>query len=218
MDPTDKDCLKQLDSLLFSDSQSWLFGAGISKVANIPLMTPLTNRIFAKAADSSDKNIKSVLDTVKSELPDNAHIEHILSHLGDIATLAERSKSRKAKVGSLSLEIDVLRDLHAIILQWIAETIRWGYVETPELIGSRENPIVTVDAHNKFICTLFNCNQAGVADRRGAVRMFTINYDTLLEDALSLGSRIGMDFLVGLLHSASTYTAKMSQSQDSEHI
>ncbi len=187
MDPTDKDCLKQLDSLLFSDSQSWLFGAGISKVANIPLMTPLTNRIFAKAADSSDKNIKSVLDTVKSELPDNAHIEHILSHLGDIATLAERSKSRKAKVGSLSLEIDVLRDLHAIILQWIAETIRWGYVETPELIGSRENPIVTVDAHNKFICTLFNCNQAGVADRRGAVRMFTINYDTLLEDALSLG-------------------------------
>ena len=38
MDATDKDCLRQLDNLLAAADQSWLFGAGISLGANIPLM------------------------------------------------------------------------------------------------------------------------------------------------------------------------------------
>jgi hypothetical protein len=191
MDPTDKDCLKQVDSLLGSSNQAWLFGAGISRDANIPLMAPLTNRVFAKAAEDTDKRIKQVLDAVKAELPDGAHIEQVLSHLGDFATMAERSKSQKAQVGSVGLKLEELRELHAKVLHWISETVRWGYAEkpdgTPEKIGSRDKPIVEVDAHTKFVAALLSRNQAGVADRRGAVRLFTANYDTLLEDALALG-------------------------------
>lgn len=191
MNPTDKDCLKQLDSLLASGNQAWLFGTGISKGANIPLMSTLTNRVFAMAAADADQRIKQVLDSVKAELPDAAHIEHVLSHLGDFATLAERSRSQQAKVGTVTLKLSELRELHAKVLQWIAEIVRWGYAEklggTPEKIGSREIPIVDVAGHTKFMSALFNCNQAGVAERRGTVRLFTTNYDTLLEDALALG-------------------------------
>ena len=48
MDPAGNDYLKQLDNLLVSGSQSWLFGAGISLNANIPLMVPLTSLRWSK--------------------------------------------------------------------------------------------------------------------------------------------------------------------------
>ena len=44
MDSTAKDALNQLDNLLAATNQSWLFGAGISFDAGIPLMWHLTDR------------------------------------------------------------------------------------------------------------------------------------------------------------------------------
>ena len=58
---------------------------------------------------------------------------------------------------------------------------------TPEEIGTHENRIVVIDNHSAFVSALFNRSQAGIAERRRAVRLFTTNYDTLLEDALALG-------------------------------
>ena len=185
------DSLKQLDNLLGSSNQSWLFGAGISKEANIPLMFPLTDRVFAMAETDADKRIKQVLEAVKSELRADSHIEHVLSHLGDFAAIADRSQNQTAKFGTVSLELKDLRELHAKVLGWIAETVRWGYVgktvSAPERIGTRDNPIVSVDDHLKFVSALFDRNQAGLVERRRAVNLFTTNYDTLLEDALALG-------------------------------
>ena len=190
METADNDSLKQLDALLAASNQSWLFGAGICVNAGIPLMGPLTSRVFA-IAESDDEEALDVLKTIKKELPSDSNIEHILSQLGDYATIAERSKEKKATVGTLNLEIDKLRELHGKILRWIAETIRWGYASTvgdePERIGTREEPIVRVETHENFVSALFNRSQAGVAERRSAIRLFTINYDTLIEDALALG-------------------------------
>jgi hypothetical protein len=39
-----------------------------------------------------------------------------------------------------------------------------------------------------FVSVLFGTAQAGLRERRGAVNLFTTNYDTLIEDALALGS------------------------------
>jgi hypothetical protein len=190
MTDSNNDSLKQLDNLLAASSQSWLFGAGISLDAGIPLMGPLTSRVFAKANEDSEERTKKVIEAIKAELTDSSHIEHILSHLGDYATIAERSKERKVMIGGNIMDSKALGELHAKILRWISETIRWGYRpscgDKPEEIGSPEKPIVAVDWHRDFISALFNRNQAGVAERRHAVRLFTINYDTLLEDALSL--------------------------------
>ena len=143
METTDTDCLKQLDNLLAAGDQSWLFGAGISLGANIPLMRPLTTRVFAMANEEPVKRVKEVLDAVKALLPDDSHIEHILSHLVDFAAIAERSKTKIVQVGGDTLKLEELQDVHAKVLKWIAETIRWGFVpktgNDAEQIGSRGN-------------------------------------------------------------------------------
>jgi hypothetical protein len=190
MKNADNDSLKQLDELLAASNQSWLFGAGVCVNAGIPLMGSLTLRVFAKAKSDGNSTL-NILNAVKDELPTNSHIEHILSQLSDYAAIAERSKGNSVTVGSQTLNLDALRELHEKVLTWIAETIRWGYSpengNEPEQIGSQEKPIVTIDEHEKFVSALFNRSQAGVAERRSAVKIFTINYDTLFEDALALG-------------------------------
>jgi len=192
MDPTAKDNLAQLDNLLAAGNQSWLFGAGISLDAGIPLMWPLTDHIFARAKDEGEANDLKVLECIRSQLSDDSHIEHILSQLGDHRAIADRSKDKNVPFGGVALSVDDLDALHQRVLTWIAETIRWGYKPekadgTPEVIGTHETRIVTIDNHSSFVSALFNRSQAGVAERRKAVRLFTTNYDTLLEDALALG-------------------------------
>ncbi len=192
MDPSTIDTLHQLDNLLAASNQSWLFGAGISLDAGIPLMVPLTKRIFTKAKTEGEPNFVKILEFVKGQLPDDSHIEHILSQLGDHRAIADRSKDKTVTFDDVTLSVDDLDKLHQRILTWIAETIRWGYKEgkpggPPEAIGTYENPIVVIENHSSFVSALFNRSQAGIAERRGAIRLFTINYDTLLEDALSLG-------------------------------
>lgn len=183
-----KDRLKQLDGLLGASEQSWLFGAGISFGANIPLMGPLTDRVFALAKGNA--RALEVLTEIRGLLPEACHIEHILSHLGDHATIAERSRRKHAQIGRLTLDLNEFRSIHVDVLKWIAETIRWGYKpkkdKDPELIGTQKEPIIGIESHVAFMTALFNRSQAGVAERRGAVRLFTTNYDTLLEDSLAM--------------------------------
>ncbi|MGC4002111.1 MAG: SIR2 family protein [Pirellulales bacterium] len=192
METIDKDSLRQLDNHLAASHQSWLFGAGISVEANIPLMYPLTNRIFNLSGVKGYEKTLNVLTEVRKELPENAHIEHILSHLGDLATLAERAKSKKSRIGKIAVELNEIRTVHAQVLDWIAETIRWGYTEAkegvPEVVGTRSIPIIKISSHLQFMSAIYNRAQAGMTERRGALKFFTTNYDTLLEDALALGS------------------------------
>jgi len=192
MDPATKDTLAQLDNLLAASNQSWLFGAGISLDAGIPLMWPLTERVFTRAKDKGEPTDIKVLEFVKSQLSADSHIEHILSQLGDHRAIADRSKDKNVAFDAVSLSVDGLDELHQRILTWIAETIRWGYKPAkpggaPEEIGTHEKRIVVIENHSAFVYGLFNRSQAGIAERRRAVRLFTTNYDTLLEDALALG-------------------------------
>ena len=94
-------------------------------------------------------------------------------------------------IGGCTFSINVLHDSHAKILQSIAETIRWGYSDkteqADEKVGSFTEPLVTVEEHINFVTALLSRVQAGLADRKRPVRLFSTNYDTLLEDALALG-------------------------------
>lgn len=183
------DQLNQLDELLSTSNQSWLLGAGISLSAGVPLMGALTERVLAVAKEKKHKH-ESVLQEAKRLLPTDSTIEQILSHFADYLAIADRSRSGKVTIGKKSLSCDELRELLQETLSWIAETIRWGYVATdgvqPEKVGTRDSPIVKIEDHQDFIRAIFNRGQAGVEDRRAAVRFFTTNYDTLLEDSLSL--------------------------------
>lgn len=184
------DCLQQIDELLALDNQIWLFGAGISAGAGIPLMSALTERVISLAEEDENKLYGETLNKVRNELSKDAHIEHMLSHLADYAAIAQRTKSKKVKIMNKHVCLEELQKVHNQILYWIAETIRWGYKpgtkDSEEVIGKSYDPKVIIDEHRSFIDALFNRTHAGMPKRRVPISFFTTNYDTLLEDSLAL--------------------------------
>lgn len=153
-------------------------------------MGPLTDRVFKCAAESGLENYSIALEHIRSQLSDGSHIEHILSHIGDLRAIAERSKIQTLSFGNVTFSLKESDQFHQQILLWVAETVRLGY-RAPhgmeiEKIGTRDNRIVSVKDHSRFVSALFSDRQKGLSERRSAVQLFTTNYDTLLEDALAL--------------------------------
>ncbi|MET4567767.1 SIR2 family protein [Rhodanobacter soli] len=191
---SDSDVLDQVEAHLRQPNQAWLLGAGISRDSGVPLMYPLTTRVRTMAVG---KNHEVLLQALSAELDSRAHIEQILSQLGDYTAIAGRSGAGTVTIGGETYSQVALENAHAAITEDIAETIRWGYIEaqpanddhqaTDERIGTVGERLTTVDLHQKFVSTLFEKLQAGLHERRRPINFFTTNYDTLLEDAFALG-------------------------------
>ncbi len=183
-----QEVLEQIEQHLEKADLSWLLGAGVSFDANIPLMYPLTERI-AHLLQAEDQPRFEVYNTLRGNLPSDAHIEHVLSHLGDIISLTDRSKDNKIKLDDTELEKENLEALFQSIVKHIRTTIRFGFKkgvdEAADSVGTSEAPIVDISRHREFVRSIFSVSRAGVENRRAGVRFFTLNYDTLLEDALS---------------------------------
>ena len=181
---------EQLESLkqhiLDASRQNWLFGAGISYDANIPLMYPLTDRVNALIQTSDNQHNKSIIDALKAELVDACHVEHYLSHLCDLIALSERSRNIEASLGGTNYSSEQLNCCYREIVRIIGETMRYGYTKDGEneSIGTIEAPIVEIESHVRFVQALF-LNKVNL-ERRSSISFFTTNYDTLLEDALVL--------------------------------
>lgn len=176
--------LRQLDDLLGEPHQIWLLGSGVSKESGVPIMGPLTDRVRRLLRDEGDHR----LDAVMADLPDDAHIEHALTHLGDLIEIAGRVKTGKAAIGGQDYTAEQLRSLHAKSLEHIRNTIRWGYrpagSDAQEAIGTSQSPISDVAAHVGFVNAVYS-RRSGLGERPPVV-FATTNYDTLLEDALTL--------------------------------
>ena len=173
---------KQLDS----SRQNWLFGAGISFKSNIPLMYPLTNRVKKIIEESKHPKDNEIYGLLTKELEVKSHIEHYLSHIGDLIALAERSKTKTATVEKASFSKQELLNLHRSIISAIGETVRYGYSTDGKVenIGDSVNPIVEIEHHIKFVQAIYS-NRANLTSR-SKLTFFSTNYDTLLEDALGL--------------------------------
>ncbi|MDP2363354.1 MAG: SIR2 family protein, partial [Ignavibacteria bacterium] len=137
--------------------QNWFFGAGISFNANIPLMLPLTKKIKADILNGSYKDLYLCLE---NQLPDNSHIEHILSHIGDLLAILYRSKTGKIKIEKLDIDTQDLEKLYKVIVTEIGNLIRYGYKEATsieaESIGTINKPLVEIKYHKKFVKKLFS--------------------------------------------------------------
>ena len=100
---------------------------------------------------------KKLLEAIQNELP-RLHIEHLLSQIGDYASIAERCETDDVKIGGNTFSLKMLQNSYAKILKSIADTIRWGYRpqngEEAEKIGTSTEPLVTVDEHIKFVAAL----------------------------------------------------------------
>lgn len=180
------DLLEQVDQLLSRPNQIWLMGAGISKDSGLPLMGRLTARVLQ---ESIGKPHEQILKDLLAELPEHAHIEHVLSQLGDYITLTNRGRTKEAVIKGKTYDIPTLENTYNHIAVSIANVIRWGDKEEITgnwTTGTRENPVVSIDHHLRFVTALFGRRQAGLSERRKPLHLFTTNYDTLIEDALSL--------------------------------
>ncbi|MNM69800.1 hypothetical protein D3C81_814140 [compost metagenome] len=182
------DLLEQVDRHFDSSNQAWLLGAGISVNAGLPLMGALTVRVRECA---KGKPHEALLEALMGELDVNGHIEHVLSQLGDYSAIANRVATGSVSIAGRNYGLETLQEAHTAITQDISETIRWGYIaqnqDVPAVVGTPSNPLAKIDDHAAFVNALFEKRQAGLWDRRRPIHFFTTNYDTLLEDALSLG-------------------------------
>ncbi|MCE7044660.1 SIR2 family protein [Dyadobacter sp. CY312] len=191
--------IEEIKKHLDCGKQNWLFGAGISYLSKIPLMFPLTDRVESLVNSSGHLKNISLYSCLKADLNSKAHIEHFLSHIGDLIALAERTKNKNAIINGSEFSIDELRGCYKSIISFIGNTVRFGYQKQPnELVGTVTDPIIEVEHHIKFVKALF-ANRSNVISR-SKMRLFTTNYDTLLEDALGLEQYIVKDgFSGGLL-------------------
>ncbi|MFG1230535.1 hypothetical protein [Xanthobacter wiegelii] len=82
---------------------------------------------FLNYADTSAAH-HALFASLRSGLPDAAHIEHVLSQLGDFVALAERSKDQKIAIGEADYAVETLRALHGGIRDAIRDVIRRGYL------------------------------------------------------------------------------------------
>ncbi|MGK0718423.1 SIR2 family protein [Aerococcus urinaeequi] len=176
-----------------SDKQSWLFGAGISYDAGIPLMSLLTDLVEMRM----DQDNKRLLEKIKESLEEDCHVEHILSHIGDLLSLIDRTRKKEIKISETTYTKENLEDLYREILVKLTDTIRYGYNKKDDEIiyGTATEPLVSIEYHLEFIEGLLK-NHLGVEKRRN-IKFYTTNYDTLLEDALILKRKKVVDGFSG---------------------
>ena len=193
------DIAEQFEKHIGSPKQTWLLGAGVSYASNIPLMNPLTTRVLAAAKCNKlqdDPVGKRIIEFVTKDILELSNIEDFLTHLGDLISIAERSRTGSVQLNGEGVKRDKLVFVHRVLLELIADMVRWGYREgvldgdgnciSSELIGTKGKSIVTINEHLEFVKAIFGSVRAGLEIVRAPVEFFTTNYDTLLEDALAL--------------------------------
>lgn len=203
------DIAEQFERHLNSPKQTWLLGAGISFPAKIPLMSSLTTHVLKIARTKlflNDENAKHILDFIEEDCDNNSHIEHYLTYLCDLISIANRSHTGATTVGDKSITKTKLDTVHRDLIKTIANTVRWGFKDSKRddagkiiekaQIGKVGESIVDIAGHQKFIKAVFETSRAGLDFVRTPVEIFTTNYDTLIEDALALE---GIEFQDGFI-------------------
>lgn len=136
-------------------------------------MYPLTDHVIGLVTQHEKYNgsqASKILNFVRAELPKRAHIEHLLSHLGDMIALAERAHDTCYQIGAERIKKNVIQTLHHEILGHIRDVLRWGFRPAREdtaadasevQVGERGKPIVSVDDHRRFVKALYRVSRAG---------------------------------------------------------
>lgn len=167
----------QLTKLLSQSKRAFIIGAGCSKCAGLPLMEELTKQILDTLPN--DGTAHAVLAGLQSHFDgsEGCTIEDYMSELVDHIAIAERRKLRSATAANASINAtDYSPDDLAEALTKIKNTIA-------EVIGSA-NPSIWI--HRQFVHAIHQVLQSGKAGPPTRVDYYTLNYDTLFEDALSL--------------------------------
>jgi len=167
----------QLTKLLSQSKRAFVIGAGCSKCAGLPLMEELTERVLDSLPN--DGTAHAVLAGLQKHFDGSVGctIEDYMSELVDHIAIAERRKLRSAAAAKVSINsTDYSPDDLATALTEIKNSIAG-------VIGSATP---TISVHRQFVRAIHQLLQSGKAGPPTRVDYYTLNYDTLFEDALSL--------------------------------
>jgi len=169
--------IEELIKLLSQSKRSFVFGAGCSKCAGLPLMEELTEEILTKIpkTDKTHTILQGLIEQFSGS--QSCTIEDYMSELVDLISMADRHESRCAKttsvaIGTNSYSATELRDA----LTTIKRNIRLA-------VSSCK---IKIHNHLQFIRAVHGRLQSGKSGPIYSTDYFTLNYDTLLEDALAL--------------------------------
>ena len=173
--PEFKDVVQDMRDLLSQSRLAFLLGAGCSKIAGLPLMPELTEKVLhhERIGDETKKLLTKVQGFFSGA--QSATIEDYMSEIVDLLSIAERRTRRGASLSKVSVG-DQERDVDD--LQTALDEIKGAVAST---IGDKK---VDVTTHQQFVRSIHSSLQAGKAGR--SVDYFILNYDTLIEDALGL--------------------------------
>lgn len=170
--------IQELENLLSQSRRTFLLGAGCSVCAGLPMMDRLTKDVGERLEGSA----KEILDSVQIAFKGNGRttIEDFMSEIVDHISLAERRVLRRAEnassyIGQNQYSHNALQDALRDIKKAIATTIQKRDAEKH------------ISTHRAFIRAVHGTLKSGkTAMAHQPVDYFTLNYDTLLEDALAL--------------------------------
>ena len=167
----------QLTKLVSQSKRAFVIGAGCSKCAGLPLMEELTKKVLDNLP--KDGSAYAVLAGLEKHF-DGAKgctIEDYMSELVDHIAIAERRKQRSATAANASIDsIDYSPDVLAKALIEIKNCIA-------SVIEEADKRIMV---HRQFVRAIHQILRSGKAGQPASVDYYTLNYDTLFEDALSL--------------------------------
>lgn len=171
------DHVGQMTKLLSQSRRAFVIGAGCSKCAGLPLMEELTKKVL-EALDTKGK-AHAILAGLQKHFDGagGCTIEDYMSELVDHVAIAERRKLRSATAASAQIDGTNYNpdDLGSALIE-IKNTIA-------TVVGTAKSNIAV---HRQFVRTIHHVLQSGKAGQPSPVDYYTLNYDTLFEDALSL--------------------------------
>ncbi len=116
-----------------------------------------------------------------------------MSHIGDLLALIDRSKNERLKIDGYEYKVENLEKLYKSIILNIGQIMRYGLKDNK--VGDFNNPIIEIKYHINFLKKLFFSRSN--LENRTCINFFTINYDTLIEDALVLEKKEVIDGFTG---------------------
>lgn len=168
--------IEELTNLLSQSKQAFLLGAGSGKCAGLPLMEELTQKVLDAIPERESTH--AILRGLVEQFAESkgCTIEDYMSELVDLISIAERRTIRSAQTAKVSISES---SYSATDLQTALTRIKQEIEKA--IIGCK----VKIHNHRQFIRAVHNL-QSGKAGYGRTVDYFTLNYDTLIEDALSL--------------------------------
>lgn len=170
------DPIEGLVTLLSQSRRAFLIGAGCSKCAGLPLMNELTHEVLKEIPNTEKAYV--ILESLIQEFGEakGCTIEDYMSELVDHISIASRREQRSSintsvEIGGNSYTVSDLKDALATIKQYIERV----------LVNRRVN----IQHHRDFVKAVHGRLQSGRSGQVQPVDYFTLNYDTLVEDALS---------------------------------